>query len=145
VLVQGILFVLVAAAGISVGGAWTGPARLVTAAAGGVLIAGGALLAVRGARDLRTAFTPLPRPRAGAQLVDAGAYRLVRHPMYGGIVLAAIGWGLVTASLVAIGLALVLLLFFRLKSAREEAWLVEAYPGYDAYRRRTRRMIPLVY
>lgn len=53
------------------------------------------------------------------------------------------GW--VTASPPAIVLAGALLGLFRLKSAREEAWLSEAYPGYDSYARRTRRFIPFVY
>jgi protein-S-isoprenylcysteine O-methyltransferase Ste14 len=145
VLGQGILFVLVVAAGISVGGVWTGPARAVTSVLGTVLMGAGALLALRGVVDLGSAMTPLPRPREGAQLVDSGAYRLVRHPVYGGIVLAALGWGLAAASPAAIVLAVGLLAFFRLKSAREEAWLAEAYPGYDTYRTRTKRMIPFLY
>jgi protein-S-isoprenylcysteine O-methyltransferase Ste14 len=34
--------------------------------------------------------------------------------------------------------------FFELKSRREEVWLVERYPGYVAYRERTRRLIPWI-
>jgi protein-S-isoprenylcysteine O-methyltransferase Ste14 len=145
VLVQSILFVLVAAAGFSVNGAWAREARTVTTIVAGLLVVGGGLLAVSGAVELREAFTPVPRPRDGARLVETGAYALVRHPIYGGIVLVALGWGLFAASPISIGLSLVLLAFFRLKSAREEAWLVEAYPGYDAYRARTKRMIPFLY
>jgi len=70
---------------------------------------------------------------------------MVRHPIYGGIVIASLGWGLATASVAAVVGALVILAFFRLKSAREEAWLAERYAGYDAYRGRTRRMLPFVY
>ena len=145
VLVQGILFVLIIAAGVRVGGAWTREARTVTTIVGGLLMVAGGVLTRSGAVELRDAFTPLPRPRAGAQLVDTGAYRLVRHPVYGGIVILAVGWGLFSASPIAIGLALVLLAFFRLKSAREEAWLAEVHPGYEAYRARTRRLIPFIY
>ncbi|HEX5826966.1 MAG TPA: isoprenylcysteine carboxylmethyltransferase family protein [Candidatus Limnocylindrales bacterium] len=145
VLVQGILFVLVVAAGVSLGGAWSGEARTVTTVFGVVLIAVGGVLAFRGVVDLRDALTPVPRPRVGAQLVETGSYALARHPIYGGIVIAALGWGLFTASPIAVGLSVVLLGFFRLKSAREEAWLLEAYPGYEAYRARTKRMIPFLY
>ena len=145
VLVQGILFVLIAAAGFSVGGAWAREPRTVTTIVAGFLMVAGAWLAVSGAVELREGFTPLPRPRNGARLVETGAYRLVRHPVYGGIVMGALGWGLFTASPISIGLALVLLAFFRLKSAREEAWLAEVYPGYEAYRSRTRRLIPFIY
>jgi protein-S-isoprenylcysteine O-methyltransferase Ste14 len=145
VLVQGILFVLIGAAGFSVNGAWSRETRTLTTVFAGVLIVAGLVLAVRGAMDLREAFTPLPRPRAGSQLVETGVFALVRHPVYGGIVIAALGWGLFTASPIAIGLSFVLLAFFRLKSAREEAWLADAYPGYDAYRARTKRLIPFLY
>ncbi len=50
----------------------------------------------------------------------------VRHPIYGGLVLASLGWGLLTASPATIGAAIVLLGFFELKSRREEAWLEDA-------------------
>jgi protein-S-isoprenylcysteine O-methyltransferase Ste14 len=35
--------------------------------------------------------------------------------------------------------------FFDLKSRREEAWLLVAYPGYAAYRARVRRLVPFIY
>ena len=105
----------------------------------------GLVLAFRGLVDLREALTPLPHPRDGASLVDTGSYRLVRHPIYGGIILGATGYGLVTASPPAILGAAALLGFFRLKSAREELWLEQRYPDYPAYRQRTRRMIPYLY
>jgi protein-S-isoprenylcysteine O-methyltransferase Ste14 len=108
-------------------------------------MAAGGLLALRGIVDLRQALTALPHPRDGAQLVDKGAYRLARHPIYGGIVLGACGYGLVTASPLAILGSAVLLAFFRLKSEREEVWLEARYPAYPAYRDRTRRMIPWIY
>ena len=69
----------------------------------------------------------------------------MRHPIYGGIIVGSAGFGLAAASPLAVAGAAVLLAFFRLKSAREEAWLAARYPGYDAYRGRTRRMIPWVY
>lgn len=144
VVIQGVLLVLVFAAGLA-GPAWDGPARTATAGAGILLVVLGGALAARGLVDLRDALTPLPHPRDGAALVDTGAYRLVRHPIYGGLVIGAAGYGLVTASLPAVGGALVLLAFFRLKSAREEAWLQQRYPGYAAYRARTRRMLPYLY
>ena len=142
VLIQGVLLVLVAAAGWSLGPDWSGPLQLVGIVAGIALIGGGIVLAVRGAIDLRDALTPLPRPRADAELVDTGAYALVRHPIYGGLILTAVGWALVQASIIAAALAAALAAFLFLKSAREEAWLEQRYPGYAGYRARTRRLIP---
>jgi protein-S-isoprenylcysteine O-methyltransferase Ste14 len=114
-------------------------------AAGAVLIAMGGLLAARGVLDLRENLTPYQRPLPGAQLVESGAYGLVRHPIYGGLILVALGWGLATASLLALGGALVLLVFFDLKSRREEIWLAAQYAEYGSYRARTRRLLPWLY
>ena len=144
VVLQFVLLGLVAVAGLA-GPAWDGAARVVTSSWAIALLAAGLLLAFRGLVDLRDALTPLPHPRDGASLVDTGSYRLVRHPIYGGIILGAAGYGLLAASPPALVGAVALLAFFRLKSAREEAWLEARYSGYTAYRARTRRMIPFVY
>src|SRR5262245_1348099 len=144
VLIQGVLLVLVAAAGWSLGPDWSGPVRLVGIVVGIVLIASGFVLAARGVADLGGAMTPLPRPRENAELVQTGAYALVRHPVYGGLILAAFGWAILKASFMAVALAAVLAVFFRLKSAREERWLAQRYPDYAAYRARTRRFIPWI-
>jgi protein-S-isoprenylcysteine O-methyltransferase Ste14 len=142
VLIQGVLLIVVVASGWSLGPDWSGPLRLAGIVVGVVLIIGGIVLAVRGAADLRGALTPLPRPREGAALIETGAYSFVRHPIYGGLILAAFGWAIGQASMVAVALALALAAFLRLKSAREEAWLEQRFPAYAGYRARTRRLIP---
>jgi protein-S-isoprenylcysteine O-methyltransferase Ste14 len=139
----GLLIAIVAAA--YAGRAWGGDAGIATSVVGIILMIGGGALAVRGIVDLRESLTPFPRPREGGRLIESGAYRLTRHPIYGGLVIGALGWGLFKASPLALVLAFALLVFFDLKSRREEAWLADSYPGYDAYRRRTRRLIPFVY
>ena len=144
VVIQFVLLAAVAVSGLA-GPAWEGAARTATTVLGAVLLAAGLLLAFRGLVDLRDALTPLPHPRDGASLVDTGSYRLVRHPIYGGIIVGAAGYGLVMASPLALVGAAVLLGFFRLKSAREELWLEARYPGYAAYRARMRRLVPFVY
>jgi protein-S-isoprenylcysteine O-methyltransferase Ste14 len=106
---------------------------------GAVVLAAGLTLVVAGLRALGPGATPLPRPRQGGELVVTGLYARARHPVYGGVILGGIGWALLTASVVALVLAAALVPFFMLKSRREEAWLVEHYPGYAEYRRRTRR------
>lgn len=143
-LIQGVLLVLVVAAGWSLGPDWSGPLWTAGAVAGLASIGGGIVLVVRGIVDLGPAMTPLPRPRAGGDLVETGAYGLVRHPIYSGIILAAFGWAILRASVIAIAIAAALAAFFGLKAAREEVWLEQRYPGYAAYRARTRRFIPWI-
>jgi len=145
VVIQFLLLGFIFLAGIAGGGGWTRETRFATTVLAAFLLLVGGVLALKGLIDLRDALTPLPHPRDGAQLVESGSYRLVRHPIYGGLVIGSVGWALLAASLLALLGAAALLVFFRLKSEREEAWLAERYPGYDAYRARTKRMIPFVY
>jgi protein-S-isoprenylcysteine O-methyltransferase Ste14 len=144
VAVQLVILVAIALAGAT-GPAWSGAPRTVGAAVGIGAMLIGAVLATRGIVDLREALTPFPHPRRDGPMIEHGAYRLARHPIYGGLVIGSIGWGLVTASPLGLALAAILFAFFDLKSRREEAWLVDRFPAYDAYRRRTRRLIPFVY
>ena len=65
--------------------------------------------------------------------------------MYVGVVASGAGWGIVTGSVFALCLAIVLALLFDAKARREEAWLSSRYPAYRGYRTRTRRFIPGVY
>ncbi len=127
------------------GPAWFGSPRAIAATLGIVLIGAGGLLAVRGVLDLGGNLTPFPRPRGSAGLVDTGAYEIVRHPIYGGLILGSFGWGLLTASPVSLAGALILAVFLDLKSRREEAWLIEQVDGYERYRDRTRRLLPWLY
>jgi protein-S-isoprenylcysteine O-methyltransferase Ste14 len=147
VVAQFVLFAIIAVAGLRdwvEHGSLTpwGPAVSVV---GIVAIVVGCGVAARGMWDLRSALTPFPTPIAGAPIVESGAFRLIRHPIYSGIVLAAIGWGLVAGSTMTIATAGLLFLLFAGKSRREEAWLVAVHPEYGAYQRRTKRLIPWIY
>ena len=141
---QIVLFALIADAG-AVGPVWDGGARIAGLAIGLTLIGAGGALSLRGVLDLRDNLTPFPRPLPRARLIDSGSYGLVRHPIYSGLIVAAAGWGIATASVLALVGAAVLVVFFDLKSRREEAWLADQFEGYGAYRSRTRKLLPWVY
>ena len=112
-------------------------------AAGAALGTAGLAFGGWGAGSLGRALTPLPAPRGStADLVAHGAYRCARHPIYGGGVALAAGWSLALAPWGLVPTA-ALAALFELKSRVEEAWLVERFPGYEAYRRRVRgRLVP---
>jgi protein-S-isoprenylcysteine O-methyltransferase Ste14 len=90
-------------------------------------------------------LSPFPKPIEGGSLVTNGVYGMVRHPIYTGLILGTLGWGLLMSSALGLLLAVVLFLFFDRKSRREEAWLMEAYPGYAEYRARVKKLIPGIY
>ncbi len=111
------------------------------------MLGGAGILAalVAGGR-LGRSLTMLPKPRVDGELVETGLYRLVRHPIYGAGLLAFAGYSLATTSWPSLALTGVLALLWEGKSRREEAWLAERYPGYEAYRRKTRRkFLPGIY
>lgn len=106
---------------------------------------GGLVLAGLGAAALGSSLTVLPRPRARGRLVREGVYRLVRHPIYGGVILLALAWAVWRMSLLHLGLAVIVAFFFYAKARREERWLLERFPEYAAYRREVRAFIPWLY
>ena len=82
--------------------------------------------------------------RVGHELVTRGPYARVRHPIYSGLLLAALGSSLAQS---ALWLALFVLMFaYFLYSARvEERLMCDLFPSdYPPYRRRTRMLIPFV-
>ncbi len=108
-------------------------------------IAGGIALGVAAAVTLGRALTPFPRPADDAPLVTRGVYGWVRHPIYAGVLLAALGWSLWWASAAGVAVTVAAAVFFDRKAAREEAWLESRFPAYREYRRRVRKFIPGVY
>ena len=125
VVIQSLLIVAIVGCGF-VGVYWPGSVESYLTVVGILLLVAGAAVTLTGALTLGRSFTHFPRPRSSGRLHQRGIYRLVRHPVYGGVLLLA--------------------LVFDLKSRREEIWLRERYPEYAAYAERTRsRFIPFVY
>jgi protein-S-isoprenylcysteine O-methyltransferase Ste14 len=145
VAIQVVLTILLVGLGLSDAGAWPLPMAIVSAIAGIVLLVAGGALTARAIRDLGRNLTAVPHPREGSVLVRQGAFGLVRHPIYGGQVIMALGWGLALASPAGLLMAVLLGVFFDLKTRREEAWLSERYADYPAYAASTRRLIPWLY
>jgi protein-S-isoprenylcysteine O-methyltransferase Ste14 len=113
---------------------------------GGVLIVAGVVFLLESGRRLGRSLTPFPAPVPGGRLRTQGVYALVRHPMYLGGILVALGWSVLFESVAGIVLTAALAAFFALKSRHEERRLEEAYPGYAEYRRRTpRRLLPFLW
>lgn len=124
---------------------WPFPGGRWASIVGIALLVGGLGLAGAGIASLGAGLTPLPYPAEGAVLRETGVYGLVRHPMYSGVMLAATGWALVRHGWLTLVYVLAGWLFIELKVRREEKWLLGRFPGYAAYQRRVRKLIPFVY
>ena len=90
-------------------------------------------------------LTPLPCPKDNAQLVQSGLYRYVRHPIYFGVLLAALAWFLIFPGAYVLAYAIALFVLFDVKARREEIWLVERFPAYTAYQLKVKKLIPAIY
>lgn len=121
------------------------PVRWVLLSLGGVEVLIGGLAIIRAFADLGRSLTPMPRPHAEAEMVERGIYRRIRHPIYAGLILAAVGWATFSGSPPAFAAAVALGLFMDAKARREEGWLSDRYPEYAGYRKRTKRFLPGVY
>ena len=142
--VQVVLMFAVIVAGVA-GTAWPDGASSVLRAVGLLIAIGGQVLFIGGLAGLRHSLTPFPRPLEHARLQVGGAYRLVRHPIYGGLILIALGWSLVSSPLTLVP-TVALVLVLEAKSRLEESMLEQRFPAYDAYRRRVRwRFVPSVH
>ncbi len=115
------------------------------AVVGFVILGAGLMLLVLAAAALGRALTPFPKPREGGALVQRGVYGSVRHPIYGAVLLLAIGWSLAESPL-GLAPAALLAALFDLKARLEEQLLEQRYPPYAAYRQRTPwRFLPGLY
>ena len=114
-------------------------------AAGGVLVATGAVLIVSAGVAMGNSLAIGPRPKPGGSLVTCGPYRLVRHPAYLGTILFFAGLSLLfnwRALVLTAGFAVL----WGAQARAEERFLVERFPEYEEYRRRVRyRLVPFVY
>jgi protein-S-isoprenylcysteine O-methyltransferase Ste14 len=57
----------------------------------------------------------------------------------------AFSWGLWVNSWLTIGYALLLFIFFDIKSRFEECLLEKKFPEYAAYRSRVKKLLPYIY
>jgi len=133
---------------LDAGGSTSDPElRSVLERAGLIVVGAGALLLLSGVAVLMSAssFSIFPRPIGGGRLVESGPYRIVRHPVYSGLILGGLGFALQRVSIATLLATLFLAVVLDLKRRREEVWLAAQFPDYAAYRGRTKALVPFIY
>ncbi|PXV55353.1 Protein-S-isoprenylcysteine O-methyltransferase Ste14 [Dyella jiangningensis] len=128
-------------------GTWLGsrvyPATLAGAVSGALLTMLGVAFACWARQVLGRNWSSVVQVKQDHELIQAGPYRWVRHPIYTGLLLAFLG------TAVAIGewrgaLAVVIVaLSFWFKLRLEERWMRENFgASYEQYMQRTKALIP---
>lgn len=140
--VQFVLFLAFSAIAVFTGDFAPTPLRygvgLVFAGAGGWLVVGALM-------KLGVNLSALPDPRPGGSLAESGVFGVVRHPIYGGLVLGGVGAAIILGTWWPVPVLGALVGLFWFKSGYEERALTLVYPDYPAYAERVRRrFIPFV-
>ena len=114
------------------------------ALSGCLLALAGAALVLRSRAELGPAWSFVPKADQGTGLVTTGPYRLVRHPIYLGFTLLAMGEALAFTSWPASLIVLCgIVPTFAWRARAEEKVLSRTFgERYAVYRQRTKMMIP---
>jgi len=107
-----------------------------------VLLVCGTAWAVWSLRFLGRNVSVLAQAR---DVVERGPYRWVRHPLYAGEIVSALGVALTANSAAAVALWVLLCGLQAYRALREEQVLLQALPAYRGYRSRTAALLPGVF
>jgi protein-S-isoprenylcysteine O-methyltransferase Ste14 len=111
------------------------------------LLAAGLLFAVWARAHLRSNWSSNAVLREDHTLIDSGPYRLVRHPIYTGLLLALVGTALVLGAELRCFLGvLVAAIAWKYKSSNEEALMVQRFGDqYVRYRMQVKGLVPYIW
>lgn len=125
--------------GFSVDSSWI-------SALGVLLCAFGVGLAIRARQILGKNWSGRVMLQQEHHLVEEGPYRLIRHPIYSGVLLAMMGSSLVLGYIFSFAYFAFAAFGLIRKSKQEERLLIRQFPGqYSEYRKRTKMLIPYVF
>jgi protein-S-isoprenylcysteine O-methyltransferase Ste14 len=113
--------------------------------AGAALTAIGIGFAIWARVNLGRNWSSRPAVKEHHEFVMTGPYAYVRHPIYSGIMLAALGTAF-TSSVIGIGLFVFISITFALRMNKEEKIMLELFPDqYPEYQKHTKRLVPFVW
>jgi len=106
----------------------------------------GASFVVSATLTLRESISPFIMPIVrGSAFTSSGPYDLVRHPMYGGVLLFTGGWALASSSLDRAILTFILGVILDKKARMEENILKELFVQYVPYSLKRNKFVPYLF
>ncbi len=113
--------------------------------AGAVFAAVGIACAIWARLYLGRNWSARPAVKENHELVMAGPYAYVRHPIYTGIILATFGIAL-TGAVIGIVMCIFSLIILSMRIPKEENIMLELFPdAYPGYQARTKKLVPFVW
>jgi len=125
-------------------GSPAGSTALLLASSGSLLAIAGVAVVLRSRIEIGPAWSFVPKADRGTELVTTGPYRFVRHPIYLGLALLAMGEALAFGSWPALMIVLSgIVPTFAWRARAEEKLLSRTFgEGYAVYQQRTKMIIP---
>lgn len=109
------------------------------------LAAAGAVLAIWSRHLLGSNWSASVQLKEGHELIVAGPYRVIRHPIYTGLLLLFLGSALMVGEWRGLLAVAIVFVSFWYKLKKEEAWMIERFgDAYREYRKKTRALIPAI-
>jgi protein-S-isoprenylcysteine O-methyltransferase Ste14 len=90
-------------------------------------------------------FNVVPTPVENGVLVSRGPYKVIRHPMYTSIFIFAAALLAGQFDYIKLIISLALVAGLVVKMIYEENLLCDHFPGYKAYMKKTKRVIPFLW
>lgn len=113
--------------------------------AGLALAVAGAVLAIWSRYLLGRNWSASVELKEGHELVVAGPYRVIRHPIYTALLLLFLGNALMVGDWRGLLAVAIVFVSFWFKLRKEEAWMAERFgDAYRDYRKKTRALIPAI-
>lgn len=90
-------------------------------------------------------WSPAPAMKENHELITSGPYQFVRHPIYTGMIVAALGSALAINNFFWLMLIIAVLIFVS-RINKEEKFMLRLFPDqYPGYKKRTKALVPFVW
>ncbi len=93
----------------------------------------GLFIVIKALIDLGENLTPLPYPMNESSLIENNSYKIVRHPIYKGLLYISLGIFIFSLSLIHLSLLILLAYILKIKALKEEERLKIKFPEYKNY------------
>jgi protein-S-isoprenylcysteine O-methyltransferase Ste14 len=122
------------------------PYSAAASAFGAVMVGAGLALSVWARRHLGRNWSGEVMLKQDHELIQSGPFRLIRHPIYAGLLLALLGTALVRGEWRGLAGCLLFGIGFIRRILIEDRWMQQAFGAEHArYRARTDRLIPFIF
>jgi protein-S-isoprenylcysteine O-methyltransferase Ste14 len=102
----------------------------------------GIIIALASLFTLNQNLSVFPTPKQSAELIQSGAYKYIRHPIYSGILFFTFGFSLYSENTLRLLIFFALLILFRFKATYEEKLLQEKFSNYACFKKKAGMFFP---